>query len=162
MLYCRNLPKNLALTANNGRKFELLSFGAVGGETICYRPASSSGPVFVIWDTAAANAVVTSFSSFGARTFGDNYLTTGSSSSGAEAGASLGVGSAAAAGPDRHFLGSFKHLIGPAFFTNLPAIMLSLPEEGRHAVTKGPTFSIIGPAADLAVQFLECLAAAQK
>jgi hypothetical protein len=94
--------------------------------------------------------------------FGDSYLNTGSSSSGAEAGASLGVGSAAAAGADRQFLGSFKHVIGPAFFTNLPTIMLSLPEEGRHAVTKGPTFSIIGPAADLAVQFLQCLAAAQK
>ncbi|MDQ1812073.1 DUF4150 domain-containing protein [Massilia sp. CCM 9210] len=52
----------------------------------------------------------------------ENLLTTGTVSSGDEAGVLLGVISKEGAGPDRPFVGSFKILIGAMFATRMTTI----------------------------------------
>ncbi|HEU4485157.1 MAG TPA: hypothetical protein VFR96_06680 [Povalibacter sp.] len=159
MLYCRDLPKNVKLKANDGRNVELIAFQhGVGVDSFWYMPASAGWPLFVILDTADANAVMKKFVSFGAASF-DDLLSAGSTSSGDEA--PMGVISAIVQGSQRCFLGSFKLLAG-AFASRLQSSAWLMPADGVYEVTVGPTYAIKGSAGDLARQFLQFMVDAQK
>lgn len=162
MLYCRDLPSTVKLTNTDGRNLELLGWQVdVGALSYWYLTASGAGPVFVIFDTAAPNAVMKKFASFGAAPGG---------SQGAEAGVDLGIVSSAMTGPDRYVLGSFKvltaavfkDLMSPQLIKRLPPSVDVVPLDGVYTVSPGPTFGIVGKAPDLASQFLKFMVDAQK
>jgi hypothetical protein len=160
MLYCRDLPKTVKLKANNGRNVELVAFQhGVGVDSFWYMPASAGWPLFVILDTADANAVMKKFVSFGAASF-DDLLSAGSASSGDEA--SMGVRSSVIVGSDRALLGSFKVFAGSTIASRLQDSAWSMPADGVHEVTAGPVYAIKGAAGDLARQFLQFMVDAQK
>ncbi len=160
MLYCRDLPKTVKLKANNGRNVELVAFQhGVGVDSFWYMPASAGWPLFVILDTADANAVMKKFVSFGAASF-DDLLSAGSASSGDEA--LIGVRPGVIVGSDRALLSSFKPLVRAMFASRLQDSAWSMPVDGIHEVTAGPTYAIKGAAGDLAKQFLQFMVDAQK
>lgn len=160
MLYCRDLPKTVKLKANNGRNVELVAWQhGVGVNAFWYMPATAGFPLFVILDTAAANAVMTTFVSFGVAPY-DDLLTAGTLSTSESV--STGAVSAAMTGADRPVLGSFKMFAGPTLVQRLAASVWLMPADGIYEVSKGPTYAIKGSASDLAKQFLQCMVDAQK
>lgn len=160
MLYCRDLPKNVKLKANDGRNVELIAFQhGVGVDSFWYMPASAGWPLFVILDTADANAVMKKFVSFGAASF-DDLLSAGSTSSGDEP--PMGIRSAMILGSEHFLLASFKVLAGPMMASRLQDSAWLMPADGVYEVTVGPTYAIKGSAGDLARQFLQFMVDAQK
>ncbi|HEY4214767.1 MAG TPA: hypothetical protein VGM84_25040 [Steroidobacteraceae bacterium] len=159
MLYCRDVPRTIEVNDFDGRKLALQRLGdAVQSPVYVFMTASGTGPLFVIWDTDAANAVVTSFSLFGAGTLGGEDLLTGGTVSSGDT--SAGVTSGMCLGGDRAFLSSFKVVVSAI---NQPTLAIqSYVELGRFPVSKGPTYFVVGKAPAIAAEFLKYIVDRQK
>ena len=159
MLYCRDVPKTIEVNDFDGRKLALLRCGdAVQSPVYVFSTASGTGPAFVIWDTEAANSVVTSFSLFGSANFGGEDLLTGGTVSSGDA--DVGANSGLCFGPKRAFLSSFKVVV--AALNQPTAVVLNYLELGRFQVSKGPTFQVAANAPAIAKDFLKFIVDHQK